>query len=298
MMEYILLIKLLAKDTMSEHENRFKFNLGSGEGIPEWLQWCICIAILGTLMYYSVRIPELKPSRNMESIAESILHGNIFSKSNALWNLQKARPDDAATLINILIGAIDDETPADPEITQKYHERNKNLAGPFADFYTPETITIGDLSAFSIRRIRQNLVIETSGDGGPTMTLAAVRKTILKKVVPMLCSKNNIVRIRILKDIMLGDTDTSAIETLLSCCLNDPSADIRAYSIALFITYVHVDKNRALAAVPRIIDLIDDPDTKVRKVAYEVLKIISGTDFGTNADSWKEWLAKEKRQNR
>ena len=275
---------------MNKNRDLFNFNLGTGENIPEWAQGVICVSVLGVLAFFALKTPDLKPTGKMQTVAETILHGNIALKSKALWELHNAKPDKAALLTNILIDIIDDETPVAAEIAQKYHERNQKLAGSFAGFYTPKTITVGDLAAFSLRRIKQNLIIETSGDGGPTTTLVAVRKAIATKVVPMLRSKNKIVRVRILKEILLGDSDPSPIDTVISSCLGDADVSIRAYSAGLFITYAHVDKKSTLVAVPKLIDLLNDSDLRVRHIAHTVLKTISENDFGTDADAWRKWL--------
>jgi hypothetical protein len=279
---------------MNNNEKKVNFNIGTGENIPEWVQWFICIAVLGVIAFYSFKTPELKPAGKMQTVADSIISGDISSKSRAMWELQNASSVEAASLVNILIDSINDETPADPEIAEKYHARKEELIGPLAGFYTKKTITIGDLAAFSINRIRRKLLIDTAGDGGPTTTLVAVRKVISNKIIPMLRSENEIIRIRILSEVLPGDTDPSPIDTLLSCCLEDSSATIRKYALIPFITYVHSSRGKVMIAVPKIIDLLNDPDEQVRYIAHRILTITSGTDMGTNADQWKEWLSKSK----
>ena len=271
----------------NQEHNKTIINLISSKKIPEWIQYLIGVIVLSLILCLSLAPDKLKPSGKMRLIIETIRNGSIEAKSKAIWKLQKNDPSESASAVFLLIDIIGDETTASREISEEYHRTQENLAAPFADLHEEKEITIGDLAVWSIRRIRQNLVIECVGDGGPTGKLAAVRKAINENLLPKLCSFNESVKRRVLK-VLLGDSDPTPIETVLSCGLSDSSPNIRALSAGLFITYACTDKGRAKIAVPKLIELLDDPDESVSLIAHKALALTTGYDMGSSSTSWKE----------
>lgn len=262
---------------------------GRGEKIPEWAQYTIAFGVVAIIFFLALRPAQLKPSEKMKRILDQAQHGTVQSRSRAIWELPGNKPTEAAAATSVLIGMLGDETTVDDAVAREFHESQEKLAGQFADFYQGKAITIGDLAAWALRRIRQNLVIECVGDG-PTNVLVAVRKTFLSQMVPQLCSANQSVRYRIL-DVLSGDTDSRTIPTIMNCGLNDSDFKIRRHSAALFITHGHSSPKQSLVAVPKLIEFLGDNDDVLRSISHAALKAISGLDFGQDQNRWRGWFA-------
>ncbi len=281
----------ITRHTPMKHQGAdFAFSINEGREIPEWIQWIIVSVIMVLLVYFALKPAHLETSGKMTSIAEQIRQGSVETKNRAIAELEQTKAVDAASVTNLLIDIIDDETPADLSAAAQYHARRRQLAGGFSDSYVEKDVTIGDLAASALRRVRQNMIIECVGDG-PGHILAAVRKSIFDRLVPRLCSANETVKLRII-DVLQGDSVGIPAKTVVECCLDDSSPKVRAFSTALFITYGHADRSRAMIAVPKLIELVGDTEYGVSKLAQTALKAISGQDLGTDTQAWKDWFSK------
>jgi len=242
--------------------------------IPKWLEWASVPIVLGALAFFTFKTPTLEPNDRTRGLSERMASEDVAECCRAVWSVLELKPDDAVTLTHELIGLLTDETEADEETAEAYHRNMEKRAGPLSGFYVPKTIRIGDLAAHVLGCIWKNLVIETAGEGGPTTLLAAYRKAVNQKVVPMLCTGGSEVKTRILWDVLVGDTDSSPMQTVIACCLSDANAQVRAASLALFFTYVHSDRSKVLAVRPQIEALKADPDPGVRMLAGHVLDLL------------------------
>lgn len=254
----------------------------------EFLGYLAALLVVGLIIFLFLKPPRLAKSPVVEGLILKTRRTDAAERSRAIWELHLLKAVEVAAAVGDLIPLLSDESLADPGIAALYLEVLESLAGPFGGARQAGDVVVGDLAAFVLRRIRADLVIDCSGDGGPVRELRYVRRQFNKSLLHGLCRYKGSVKLRVLS-VLLGDTDPAPIPAVIRCGLEDSDNRVREYAAALFLVYARTSPGKAEAAVPSLLKMVSESDPGLKVVAARALKAISGIDAGEDAVLWKDW---------
>jgi hypothetical protein len=263
------------------------------KGLRYLLIYGIAIAIIAITYFFQFSDP-LRITDELKVQIDRIKQDDITQKGKALIEIGNMPATDSAPVVPFLITLLADETPLDGSMPRDLKKERIAWMGPLAMQMTDDKITLGLASAQLIKKIRGNLVMESSATDGPSHILRSVRKELDAKLPELLCSENKILKARMLVLLMGDPEDPTPIPSVISCGLNDSSPDILFLSAGLFMGYGYTNPKACLPAVPDLILLLSHPQKNIAESAHGSLVVISGSDFGMDKDKWNNWLASKK----
>lgn len=95
-------------------------------------------------------------------------------------------------------------------------------------------------------------------------------------------------------DVLLGDSDPALIPHLVAG-LHDATGYVRAMSASAFFVHGGANRTASRAAVPRLLELLEDADAGVRPVAAGALRAIADRELGEDPAAWRDWWAGQQR---
>jgi hypothetical protein len=262
-------------------------------GLRYLLIYGIAIAII-TITYFFQFSDPLRITDELKVDIELIKQGDAAQKGKAIIDIGNMPATDSAPVVPFLITLLADETPLAGSMPRDLKKERIAWMGPLAMQMTDDRITLGLAAAQLIKKIRGNLVMESSATDGPSHILRSVRKELDAKLPELLCSDNKILKARMLVLLMGDPEDPAPIAGVISCGLSDNSPDILFLSAGLFMGYGYTYPKACLPAVPHLIMLLSHPQKNIAEAAHGSLAVISGSDFGMDKDRWTHWLASKK----